>query len=94
MCLKNKNVTWTIIGIIMFIVLLIIIFSPLVSCGNKALIDTKYTYNTAYITIGNETIKVEISSWRDYSDGDQIQVVAKDGTVYLSNSTNIVLVKE
>ena len=94
MCLKNNNVTWTIIGIIVFIILLIFVLTLLVSCGNKMLIDTRYTYNMAYITIGDETIKVEIDSWRDYSDGDQIQVVAKDGKVYLSNSTNIGLVKE
>ena len=94
MCLKNNNVTSTIIGIILFIILLIFVLTFLVSFGNKMLIDTRYTYNMAYITICDETIKVEIDSWRDYSDGDQIQVVAKDGKVYLSNSTNIVLVKE
>ena len=94
MCLKNNNIIWTIIGIIVFIVLLIFILSPLTLCGNKMLIDTRYTYNVAYITIGDETIKVEIDSWRDYRDGDQIQVVAKDGKVDLSNSTNIALVKE
>lgn len=54
MCLKNNNIIWTIIGIIVFIVLLIFILSPLTSCGNKMLIDTRYTYNVAYITIGDE----------------------------------------
>lgn len=63
------------------------------SCGNKDLFDTKWTYNVAYITIGNDTVKVEVASWRDYSDGDQIQVVDKNGYVWLSNSTNIVLVR-
>ena len=51
MCLKNNNnIIWTIIGIIAFIVLLIFILSPLTSCSNKMLIDTRYTYNVAYIT--------------------------------------------
>ena len=79
MRLKNNNVIWIITGIIVFIVLLIFILSPLTSCGNKMLIDTQYTYNVAYITIGDETIKVEIDLQCDYRDGDQIQVVAKDG---------------
>ena len=61
MCLKNDNVTWTIIGIIAFIILLIFVLSPLASCGNKMLIDTRYTYNMAYITIGDEIIKVKLT---------------------------------
>ena len=34
-----------------------------------------------------------VSSWKDYEDGDQIQVVI-DGTTYLVHSSNIVLMNE
>lgn len=35
----------------------------------------------------------KIESWKDYDDGDQIQVKI-DGTTYLVHSVNIVLIKE
>lgn len=35
----------------------------------------------------------KVSSWRDYEDGDQIQVVI-DGVTYLVHSSNIVLMNE
>lgn len=79
--------------ILLIVMLCGMIVTMCASCGNKAIIDTKWTYNVAYITIGNDTVKVEVASWRDYSDGDQIQVVDKNGYVWLSNSTNIVLVR-
>ncbi len=37
--------------------------------------------------------KATVSSWKDYEDGDQIQVVI-DGTTYLVHSSNIVLMNE
>jgi len=52
-------------------------------------IDLTYTYNKAYIEgIGI----VEISSWTEYDNSDNIQVTAKDGTIYYGN--NIILIKE
>lgn len=38
-------------------------------------------------------ISGKIESWKDYDDGDQIQVKI-DGTTYLVHSVNIVLIKE
>lgn len=35
----------------------------------------------------------KIESWKDYDDGDQIQVKI-DGTTYLVHSANIALIKE
>lgn len=76
------------------VVLVVIVLSFTVSCGNYSMIDTKFSYTHAYIKVGDEWIKVEVDSWRDYSDGDQLQVVDTDGNVWLSSSNNIVLVKE
>lgn len=66
----------------------------LTSCGNYGLLDTTYKYDKAIIQLANgEVIEVEIAKWYDY-DGEQIQIVAKDGTVYLTSSFRCDLIKE
>ena len=60
---------------------------------NYQMVDLNYGYDYAIINIGGEYQKIEIDSWTDY-DGEQIQITAKDGTVYLTNSFNCTLVKE
>lgn len=75
--------------------LLFLSMMVLTGCGNKDLFDTNYTYNKAIINLQNgETIEVDIKQWTDYDDGEQIQVIAKDGTVYLTSSYNCTLIKE
>lgn len=64
------------------------------SCTNKQLIDTAYKYDTAVMYIGGEWKTVKVSSWKDFEDGDQIQVKDKDGYVYLVHSVNVTLIKE
>ena len=66
----------------------------LVACGNRQLLDTTYTYDHAIISLPNgEVVDGKIQSWRDYEDGDQIQVVV-DGKTYLVHSSNIVLIND
>lgn len=66
-----------------------------VGCGNQDLLDTNYTYDRAIMQLANgEIVDIEIKSWRDYDDGEQIQVIAKDGTVYLTSSFRCDLIKE
>lgn len=56
--------------------------------------DTVYKYNKAVILLQNgDVIEVDVLKWADY-DGEQIQVTAKDGTVYLTSSFNCTLIKE
>lgn len=75
--------------------LLFLSMMVLTGCGNKDLFDTNYTYNKAVINLQNgETIEVDIKQWTDYDDGEQIQIIAKDGTVYLTSSYNCTLIKE
>ena len=83
---------------IMIIVILLTIASLCISCfpqiaGNKSWIDTQYRFTKAYITTGNGVIEVEIKKWNDY-EGEQIQIISKDGAVYLVSSFNTVLVSE
>lgn len=61
---------------------------------NRQIIDITYSYDEAIVGLPNgEVIDGKISSWKDYEDGDQIQVVV-DGTTYLVHSSQIVLIKK
>ncbi|KOA18848.1 hypothetical protein CLHOM_27870 [Clostridium homopropionicum DSM 5847] len=64
----------------------------LTGCGNRQVIDTNWTFTKAKIVIGNETIEVNVKSWRDYQNDTQIQIVADDGTVYLTDKVNVLLI--
>ena len=65
-----------------------LLFVILLSGCNRTIVDTTWAYKYADIN-GVGTIKVD--SWTDYENSDMIQVKAKDGTVYLTHSTNVVL---
>lgn len=63
----------------------------LASCGNKDYFDTVLTYHEAVIAMPDGTVvSGEVQNWRDYEDGDQIQVKI-DGITYLVHSSDIVL---
>lgn len=64
----------------------------LVGCGNKQILDTKWTFTNATIVVGDKAIEVEVDSWRDYKDDTTIQITAKDGTVYLTDIKNVLMV--
>ena len=61
---------------------------------NKQLIDVTYSYNKAIIALPNgEVVEGKVTSWKDYDDGDQIQIKI-NGKSYLVHSTNVVLISE
>lgn len=63
------------------------------SC-NKTIVDTTYTFDKAIINLGEEYITINVKSWADYQDSNQIRVTSTEGTVYLVHSSNITLIKE
>ena len=66
----------------------------LTGCGNQDIIDTNYTYNKAIITIApDEAIEVKVKKWSDY-EGEQIQIIAEDGTIYLTSTLNCTLIND
>lgn len=70
------------------------IMFTLTAC-NKQLIDTTYSFDKAIIKMPDDTVKeINIKSWTDYEDGEQLQIVATNGDVYLVSSINCILVKE
>lgn len=61
---------------------------------NKQLIDTTQAYDRAILYLPNgEVIEGKVTSWKDFEDGDQIQIKI-DGRTYLSHSSNVVLINE
>ena len=60
---------------------------------NKQLVDTTYTYNYAYISYGDSHVTVVVDKWKDY-DGEQIQITDTNGVVYLTQASNVVLMKK
>lgn len=66
----------------------------LAGCGNCQMIDLTYNYKYAIINLPNgEIIEGKVESWRDYEDGDQIQVTV-DGVTYLVHAADAVLMTE
>ena len=65
----------------------------LCGCGNRDMWDTNYTYHKAICEIGGEVKEIKIRQWRDY-DGEQIQIIGKDGKTYLVSSNKCVLIRE
>lgn len=61
---------------------------------NKQVLDTTFSFDSAIISLPNgEVITGKVQSWKDYEDGDQIQVKI-DGTTYLVHSSNVALISD
>jgi len=74
------------------VVLILVVVMLLTGCGNYQMIDLQYSYNYAIIKLQNgEVIEGAIESWRDYEDGEQLQVKV-NGVLYLTNSYNCTLI--
>lgn len=78
----------------LLVLLVVSMLLVLAGCGNRDLFDTNYTYTKAIVEFpGGEVRELEIKQWKDY-DGEQIQIIAKDGNTYLVSSFNTILVRE
>ena len=71
-----------------------LIITTLTVCGNVQVLDTTYSFDKAIISLPNgEIIEGKVQSWRDFEDGDQIQVKINDKH-YLTHISNVVLISE
>lgn len=77
------------------VAMLVVAAVCLTACaGNYDSFDTVYTYNRAIIQLPNgEVVEGKVDSWRDYDDGEQLQV-KMNGKTYLASSFNCVLIAE
>ena len=83
---------------IVLVVMLVAMCLGLCACacayGNYDAWDTVYTYDRAIVSLADGSIVTgRVQNWRDYEDGDQIQVKI-DGKTYLVHSTNVTLIAE
>lgn len=78
---------------IIAIILAVLMLVSFAGCGNYDLVDTVYSYDKAILELANgEVIEVDVKKWSDY-EGEQIQIIAEDGTVYLTSSLRCDLIK-
>ena len=76
------------------ILLCCLLLCAFLSGCNRQLVDLTYKFDRAIIELPNgEIIEGKVSSWRDFEDGDQIQVVV-DGVTYLVHSSRVVLIND
>ena len=66
----------------------------LAGCGNRQMIDPTYSYKYTIISLPNgEIVEGKVDSWKDFEDGDQLQITVDDVT-YLVHATDAVLMTE
>lgn len=88
--MKNKVVILTVF--ILIIVVILGVFRT--NIFNKQLVDFTFSYDKCITTVGNKVYEIEIDSWKDYTDGEQLQIKGKDGKIYLVSANNSILIKE
>lgn len=75
------------------LLLFVFMLFALTGCGTYSVIDMSWDYDYAYISLPNgDVVEGKIQEWKDFEDGDQIQVKI-DGVTYLTDTTRAVLVK-
>lgn len=80
--------------IITVILLLLAVALIFTACGNKQVFDTTYTFNYAIIRLqDNKVVEGKVQSWKDFEDGDQLQIKI-DGITYLVHSINCTLMNK
>ena len=83
-------------GILILIGFLVLFFTFLIfpGCNREIFWDFKWKFATAYIDFGEPVgVKIiKVKSWRDFEKSDTVQIVDKDGNVYLTHYNKVVLV--
>ena len=62
------------------------------SSWNKIFFDTRYSFDSAIISNGDKNIVVDVYTWHDYVDGEQVQITFDDMTDILTSYYNTTLV--
>ena len=79
---------------LVLIIFLVVILISCTGCYNKQFIDMTYHYDRAIIYLPNgEVVEGRVNSWRDFEDGDSIQVKI-DGKTYLTHLCNVCLIDD
>lgn len=75
--------------LVSFVFLVLFLLS---ACGNRQIgPDTNQSFNRAWIKLGDAWYEMTIKAWRDFDNGDEIQIITENGDVYLTHYSNMVL---
>ena len=77
--IKNTIVSFILVGTMITGV------TTISACSNKNNWDTNNLFTHAIIINDDIATICEIEKWRDYEDGEQLQIQLKDGTIILSS---------
>jgi hypothetical protein len=94
---SDNALAWIIcavIAILLFILMVFGIFNKYI-LGNKQFIDTKQSFNTAYVSFpdgSNQIIKIK--AWNDYRQSDSIQIIDMNGKPYYTHLNRVILTNE
>ena len=75
--------------------ILVLICSLICSCNttsNMTIFDTTYSFEEAVIFRADGEQRVKIKNWCDYENSDMIQITLANGEVYLTHSSNVILI--
>lgn len=77
---------------IIFILTLAAVLLVATGCSNKAIFDTAFNFRHAVIYTPGGEIYTEgkVDNWKDFEDGDQIQVTI-NGNTYLTHSSLVIM---
>ena len=82
------------VGVVLVIALAGFIIFWETSHGNRQLIDNKFRFDRAVISLPNgSVVEGKVSSWMDYNDSDVVQVTI-DGKTYLTSYVNVCLIND
>ena len=78
---------------IIFVAVLLLVIAVVMSGCNRAALDVHFAFDEAIVVLPDYGVVVRgpVSSWKDYEDGDQLQVTI-NGVTYLTHASNVVLI--
>ena len=90
---KSKKTAVRAIALVVAFLMLACILVMLTGC-NKQVFDTTWSFEKAIIFLPDgEKLEGKVTSWTDFDGSDMIQV-AIGGKMYLTHSSNVVLISE
>lgn len=90
--MKVKAIITAVIALVL-VVALFVWFIP--SISNKQIWDMTFSFERAIIQLPDgDVIHGKVVSWKDFDDGDSVQVKMEDGKSYLTHIANVCLISE
>ena len=72
---------------------LLLFIIPLLLTGcNYKIIDTKYTFDKIICNYDGDKFELKVDSWKDYADGEQIQIES-GGKIYLLSMNKCYMIR-